>query len=946
MPDLPRRLPLQVALGALVLYTLTLSHGVTMNSLALTAKIAGWNSEPMLGQPLLWLLTLPLRLLPEAWTAWELNFFSAVIAALTLGLLARSIQLLPWNKPWENAQAGALPVLLACVLCGLEFNFWQEATAATGEMLDLLLLATSVWLLLEYRVRRESRWVNAAAFVWGLGMTENWLMLLTLPIFVVSLIWLRKRHFLRPSFLLRMAGLGLAGFSFYVLLPLANGLNPHSPWSLGQAWLASLRQSKNLIQIFYHQFWMSHQLVTLAVAVYFLVPTLACLVRLREDGVKNKSRVERFQLWIYWRVRLALLLACLVLAFDPVIGPRQILHQQLGVSMPLLTFDYLNAVGAAFLAGNLMLISQRAGLRRQRSKNKIKWRQLEFPFGAACLGLLILGLVGKNAGAILNPNFHPLQRFGELAFESLPAGPGIMLADEPQKLWVFQAALAHQRRRADWLAVDTHQLPNVAYRARLEHRRALGWLTDENRHELSPIETTHLLEQIARTNRLFYLHPSYGAFFERFYLEPNGASYKMILRESQNPELPQLSAAVVNANENFWNNAWQNELEPLVPAAARRLTDRQIKLEKLGFTRTPRIQNLLLADWYSMTLDGWGVMLQGQGRWSGSQQRLEQALQLNTNNFSARISLVCNTNLQSGRKLGLAELHTVAGQLENPRRLSLLMNQCGPFDEPVFCYLLGCTYAQSGLLLQAARQFERTRSLAPGVPAPEFALADVYTRLQQTDRARPIISHLRDEAKKISADGAVDFELAVLEANFWLAQTNIANARNALQSVLQQHPDDPQIRNRVMSAYLAFGDFTNALQIVNAQLDQSPDDVPGLNRQAAILIQSGNPAAAIPVLNRVLTLTNQPMARLNRAIAQLACQDFAAAETDFRDLDKSGWEPGRVNYGLAAIAEQRHDTNQIVHCLRLCLSNTPAGTLFWHEASIRLQRLGADPSAR
>ena len=53
-------------MGALMFYGVTLGHGVTMNSLSLAATIAGWDWTPMMGQPLLWLLTLPLRLLPAA----------------------------------------------------------------------------------------------------------------------------------------------------------------------------------------------------------------------------------------------------------------------------------------------------------------------------------------------------------------------------------------------------------------------------------------------------------------------------------------------------------------------------------------------------------------------------------------------------------------------------------------------------------------------------------------------------------------------------------------------------------------------------------------------------------------------------------------------------------------------------------------------------------------
>ena len=189
-------------------------------------------------------------------------------------------------------------------------------------------------------------------------------------------------------------------------------------------------------------------------------------------------------------------------------------------------------------------------------------------------------------------------------------------------------------------------------------------------------------------------------------------------------------------------------------------------------------------------------------------------------------------------------------------------------------------------------------------------------------------------------------ELGLLEANSWLSQTNIASANSAFESVLQQHPDDAQIVNRVVGTYLAFGDFTNALQLINAHLSKSPDDVPGLNLKAAILLQSGNAAAAVAVLDHLLTLTNLPAARLNRAIARLASQDFTAAETDYRELEKSGAETGPVCFGLAVIAGHRHDTNQAVNYLRLCLTNAPPGTPLWREAGARLQVLQPGSRAR
>ena len=93
----------------------------------------------------------------------------------------------------------ALPVLTGCALCGLEFSFWQNATSESGELLALLPLVAAVWLLLEFNVRQDLRWLDAAAVVWGLGMAENWVMILALPLLVGAILALRRLAVLRPE---------------------------------------------------------------------------------------------------------------------------------------------------------------------------------------------------------------------------------------------------------------------------------------------------------------------------------------------------------------------------------------------------------------------------------------------------------------------------------------------------------------------------------------------------------------------------------------------------------------------------------------------------------------------------------------------------------------------------------------------------------------------------
>ena len=98
--------PLCAGLLALLVYLGTLSHGATLASLSLTAKLCGWDDAPLTDHPLFWLLTLPLHVLPAGWLPTGLNLFSAVCAALALGLLAASVPLLPWHRRLDTLPAG------------------------------------------------------------------------------------------------------------------------------------------------------------------------------------------------------------------------------------------------------------------------------------------------------------------------------------------------------------------------------------------------------------------------------------------------------------------------------------------------------------------------------------------------------------------------------------------------------------------------------------------------------------------------------------------------------------------------------------------------------------------------------------------------------------------------------------------------------------------------
>lgn len=946
------RLPRSVALAAALLYGLTLNWGLTASNLPLAATSAGWNWQPALNQPVAWLLTLPLRLLPAAWMPAALNLLFALCGAATLGLLARSVELIPWDCPPPSRKQWIkfLPVLLACGVCGLEFNFWREATNATGAMLNQLLLAAAIWCLLEYRAGKDSRWLNAAAVIWGLGMAQNWVLLLNLPLFVAALIWLRKRRFFKGYFLLRMTLFGLAGFSLYALLPLVNGLNPHSPLSFSAAWLATLKNTKSTFWLLHREFFSAHRLMTLVLVLYFLLPTLPALVRLQDRGSNNKSKVERLQLWIYRLVRGALLLACLWLAFEPVLGPQQILIRQFGVSQPLLSFDYLNALGIGFLSGNLLFALQ---VRPERGKlrglkRKINsWRRRSLPIiltGAS--GLILAALVVRNAPAILSDHRQSLATFGTLAASSLPAGGGILVGNNPEPLAVVQAALAQQSKNGGWQIVQLASLASPHYRAVLERQQPLGWLTEQNRHELKPQEQFRLLEQLARAKNIFFLQPGPGQMlFEQFYAEPAGLVAELKTYAPAQVSAPPLAPAALAAGENFWDDAWQ------VSLAALRQPEREHssawtrfrgKLSRmLALEPQTDLQPRWLAEWYSIALDQWGVELQRSGRLAAAQQRFEQALALATNNDSAAINLECNSNLQAGRPLNLTGLDDLSARFKDLPHLTQFINRGGPIDQPAVCFLLGRYCEASGWPRQAVQQLERARTLAPAALPPDFALAEIYLRHHEFEKVFASVQRLRTALATLPADqsGPLATGVDLLEAETWMSQTNLAQARRCFESILQQHPQDPSATRLVLNTYMNFADYTDALKLLNQRLASEPNNAELLNDEAGILLRVNQASNAIVILDRLLVITNAPTVRLNLALAYFQNQDLPAAETEYHQLEADPPDVFLVHFGLANIAERRHDTSLAIRHLEICLTNAPAGSLRWQAAHARLEAL-------
>src|SRR5881394_4106988 len=97
-----RRLPWLVASGAFLIFLVTLNHSSTFAGISSLAKAGGWDWRSNVVAPVHVLVTTPVRWLPAGIQLLYLNLVAAASAAAALGLLARSVALLPHDRTREQ----------------------------------------------------------------------------------------------------------------------------------------------------------------------------------------------------------------------------------------------------------------------------------------------------------------------------------------------------------------------------------------------------------------------------------------------------------------------------------------------------------------------------------------------------------------------------------------------------------------------------------------------------------------------------------------------------------------------------------------------------------------------------------------------------------------------------------------------------------------------------
>jgi tetratricopeptide (TPR) repeat protein len=959
----PRRLQLPWIIGtsAFVLYCATLNHWASLSSLGAIAQVSGWIWQPELRQPITCSVLYPFRLLPAAWLPFTLNLFTSACAALVLALLARSVVLLHGavGTPRPTSATRA-PACIAVAICGLQLSFWEHATAFSGEMLDLLIFAYAIRCLLEFRNDQRESWLFRSAFVYSAGMANNWAMIGYFPLYVVAVLFIKNFGFKRvakPSpprqprrpprwlcdllakvgirqnavakpiyapfqpvvfdttFFMRMALWGLAGLSFYLLLPLVQSLSSYTAIGFWPALKANLSFQNNLLGAL-------RSPTFRLLAITSLLPALVLVLGWKSQSPRSGYETRRANFLnrlASYPLHALIFLLTLWLSFDPTFSPRH-----LSLSIPMLSYYYLSAIVGGYCAGYFLRVAT-----EDAAKSVARFLPATICALAATLPLL---LIARNLGQIRLTNGPSLHQFARELYSDLPNAKSVVLGNDFAQLSLLRTELAAQNHAKDALVVELPLLGSAQYHVFIARQFGARWpvIPPTNGVDLvGPIKLLKLISAFAEHEPVVYLDPNFGPLFDRPFDSVTGFIHHFATR----PERGE------STNEFAWQQRWTNHVQEL--AAYFKAYSRHSPQWKLQ--SEPNATASFLAATYSKSLNNWGVQLQRAGQWAESAEWFRRSRDLNPQNLCACINLEFNERWQRGEK---ARLNPSIVQKQYADIFSRhndwrdVLSDFGPVDEPTFLFRTGRAFLANGNTRLAASAFHRSAELASDWLLPKLWLAQSF--LEQGNFAEALDMTERLYSSSPSWDGKSLAQLLHCRATSLRGLGRTNEIAPYIDGFVRDRGQHREVLLAAADAYAQNGMHEQQLATIEELLKREPNRPEWLAQKGLAELQLGRYDSAIATLTTALSLApTDDNARLSRAVARLGADQLDAAREDYQHLLNSKTCSANALFGLGTVAWRKHETNAGITFYQRYLTNALPGSPQFTVATERLRQLGA-----
>ncbi len=908
--------PWLIVLAALAVYLATANRWVTLSSLPVVGKLLGWDWWTSHSTtPLMYLVTLPFTWLPAGTAPALMNALSAVLAALTLGTLARTVALLPQDRTREQRQrertpggllsipTNWLPPLFAIFALGFQLTFWEHATAATGEMLNLLLFAHLIRCLLEYRQEQKVSWLYQFVFVYGVATTNNWAMISFFPVFLVSLIWFRGKSFFNLKFLAKLTAFGLLGLSLYLLMPAVE--SSRGMGEFGTLLREQLGQQKLILRSI--PAWLP-----LILSFVVFLPLLSMVVRWPSNMGEANPIAAFLTLLMFYLIHAMFLGFSIWVMFDPTYSPRA-MGMATGMAIPFLTFYYLIALNIGYYSGYFLLIfrqSEQRGWKRQSGlRSAMSWVVTV----AIWIGPVFMAgaLLYRNLPAIQGNNTPALKEYSQRMAAQLPDTGAVLLSEEPHLILLLEAHYAANGKNPH-LLLDTRSLPYARYQGILAKHYPGRWTDLVNGKSLpEPLPGPAVAQLIglhAQSNRLFYLHPVNGPhILEYYHPQPRGVIHELVLYQAGQIIAPPVSEDELKLNHDFWadQRSYLNQLQP--------------------FTDKSGCDAAIVGRYLSRALNQWGVTLHRAGQTNESAKFFTDALMLNPANITAQIN-------QDGKAESEEWSHNLTW--------SKLLRENGALCVPQLQFELGKTLLGFGLLRQAAEQLDYVVQAKPDRLEYLLTYADILQKGQVPQLALKILQSAGKSPEFGNLPVPAKLEFIRQESLAYLAMTNLHQAEEVLLAARKLHPKEDVPLTGLLGVYLQEKNFSKALAVVKEQLVLNSNNVVALQNEGAIYLETKQPEKALNALEKALQISpeNVPVL-MNYALTKLQLDDLAGAEASYLKLMKLQTNSPVPYFFLGEIAYRQKKRDEAISHYEKFLTKVAPGSKDALHVQERLKQL-------
>lgn len=840
-------LPIAVGLVALAVYFLTASPWMIYFNAEEVATLGGWSwavESNVFVPPLLYLLTIPLRLFPDSSIPFLLNLFSTVLGAGSAFFLALTIRLLPQDRTRdqrtrEKSSNGFLttshwwvPVVAGSLLFIFQLTIWESSTLYTKEILNLFLFSVITWSIFNARLTQSSTSLATGAFVTGIALANDGGLFGFLPFILAGFIWVRKKELFSFHVFIPLFGCFLMGCLLYLTVPFIHTYSGADGVGYFDRLFSYLGTQKSYILL------RDFRIPNFFLALTSVLPLIFASVRWPSQFGDMTAVGAFFTQSIFRVFHFIFLITSFYVSFDMAFSPRQSGH----FGLLYLRYQYLTCLAAGYYLGYFILILSRQ-MEGRRKKKTLLPPQLAniLAWGLSVIALALpLALAVKNAPFIQARNQTPwrtyIQSMADVIVKDNPANGFVasntIFGGASAQLLMLRSILPDPiTQNLIFLDSSSAYLNNPKYHRLLKKRYGdrypeLPELPASQKVYSNP-QVSEIFARLIKDNQSYYLNATYGLFFETVRGVPEKGIYHLESYSHSDISYPIISQKEAEDYSQLADSLQSNIIESL---------SRTIKIDpprakingQIRRTTDPQILAMLV----SVHLNDIGYRLMRSHHYAIAHKYLSMAIASNPENISAEINQFALDLIQkNGDSLAGLEWkfppemeENINEKLKGFANLEVLLNTYGFFDFPSLTFMLSRTFFENGLPIQAYQFLQRTLELEPTVYRYYADGAMFVLNYNRTDIAMEILDKLR---KNVTITD-LDFEDQNIDLKIQSQILQMSGKLDEAVSLLRQSATDEPKRASTLrflaTIYERAGQFDKVVETCHEQIELFPQD--------------------------------------------------------------------------------------------------------------------------